>query len=380
MDRRAFLTHCARMGGCALALGAGLLPLAGTARAATLSVVPGLAPGHPSPYFAVRDGGALECTLCPRGCLLPEGGRGACRVRENRGGRLLSLAYANPCAVNIDPIEKKPFFHVLPGTASFSVATAGCNFDCGFCQNWEISQAAPEETRNFDLPPAALADLAVQNRCRSVASTYVEPTVFMEYMQDIGQAARERGLLNTMHSNGFVNEKPLADLCRVLDAACVDLKGFTEGYYRDMTGGSLAPVLATLKRLRAAGVHLELVTLLVPGRNDAVAELKAMSAWVRDELGPDTPLHFTRFVPRYKLKSLQPTPLGTLEEARATALSAGLRYVYLGNVPGHEAENTACPRCQALLIRRVGYRTTVEGLKDGRCVACGEAVPGLWGP
>jgi pyruvate formate lyase activating enzyme len=373
LNRRRFIAACAA---CALTAG---LP-ASSARAAALAPAAGRLGVRPSPFSASLPGGAAQCTLCPNACALAEGERGRCRVRENRGGQVHTLVYGNPCAVNVDPVEKKPFYHVLPGTRSFSLATAGCNLGCLFCQNWEISQARPEDTLNYDLLPDAAVDLALRSGAASLASTYVEPTIFLEYMLDLGRLCRAKGLLKVMHSNGFLNPAPLDALCRVLDAACIDLKGFTEDYYRDTCSGALAPVLASLKQLRARGVHLELVNLMVPGRNDDPAAVRAMCRWVRDELGPDTPLHFTRFYPLYRLKTLPPTPQATLEAAYAAAKEEGLNFAYIGNVPGHPAENTFCPQCKALLIRRVGYSTRVEGMKDGRCAACGRQIPGIWEP
>ncbi len=373
MNRREFLYACA----CCAAAGLGApLPLAGEASA--FAPVRGFMRPRPSPYFESVGGGDVQCTLCPRTCLIGEGERGYCKVRENRGGELQTLVYGNPCAVHVDPIEKKPFFHVLPTTSSFSIATAGCNFDCKFCQNWEISQARPDDTLNFDLPPAAVAELAQKYGCRSIASTYVEPSIFLEYMLDVGREAKKRGVLNLEHSNGFLGERALLDLSEHLDAACIDLKGFTEDYYRDVTEGELAPVLETLARLRRADIHIELVTLVLPGLNDGEADIRAMSRWVRDELGAETPLHFTRFYPRYKLKGLQPTPVPTLERAREAAMDEGLAFVYIGNVPGNPAENTFCPKCGAELIKRKGYRVSFGPFKDGVCLACGCGIPGIW--
>ncbi len=373
LNRRRFLAACA-------ACAAGAVLPAPLARAGGPVHKAGQPGSRPSPFSTPLPDGAAQCTLCPNACALAEGERGRCRVRENRGGRVHTLVWGNPCAVNVDPVEKKPFFHVLPGTRSFSLATAGCNLGCLFCQNWEISQARPEDTLNYDLPPDAAVALAKRSGAASLASTYVEPTIFMEYMLDLGRLCRAQGLLKVMHSNGYVNPGPLDALCHVLDAACIDLKGFTETYYRDMCNGSLAPVLASLRQLRARGVHLELVNLMVPGRNDDPAEVRAMCRWVCGELGPDTPLHFTRFAPQYRLKTLPPTPQATLEAAYATAREEGLNFVYIGNLPGHPAESTFCPDCKALLIRRVGYSTRVEGLREGRCAACGRQVPGIWEP
>lgn len=331
-----------------------------------------------SPYFTPLGNRIIRCELCPHACEVAPGERGRCNVRENIEGRYYSLVYGNPCAVHVDPIEKKPFFHVLPGTKSFSLATAGCNFDCKFCQNWEISQARPEETHNYELSPEDVVAGATASDCRSIASTYVEPTIFMEYMLDIGRAAKPKPLLKVIHSNGFVNPGPLADFCDVLDAACIDLKGFTEAFYRDMTEGSLQPVLGTLKTLRARKIHTEIVNLMITGKNDGPDQVRGMCDWVVRELGADVPLHFTRFYPRYKLKSLPPTPVSTLEAARETAMAAGLQFVYLGNVHPHPAENTYCPDCKACVIARRGYQVDLTGFEEGKCRACGREIPGIW--
>jgi len=374
MHRREFLRAC---GCCALA--AATTPLAfRRAQASPPGLERGFIRPRPSPFFEPLPDGAVRCTLCPRRCAMAPGERGHCEVRQNQDGTLLTLVYGNPCAVNVDPVEKKPFYHVLPGSASFSIATAGCNLDCVFCQNHEISQARPDETMNYDLPPEAVTGYAANYGCRSVAHTYVEPTIFMEYLLDIGALAQKQGLRNVMHSSGYVNPEPLERLCDVLDAACIDLKGFSEDYYREMTGGRLAPVLESLELLRRRGVHLELVTLLVPGKNDDPATLREMCSWIRDTLGPDTPLHFSRFYPMYRLQHVAPTAVADLERARDTAREAGLDYVYIGNVSGHEAQSTRCPGCDALLVHRDGYRVRVEKLAGGACAECGRKVPGIW--
>ncbi len=331
-----------------------------------------------SPYYVSLGNKGVRCTLCPRQCEVEPGDRGYCEVRENRGGKYYSLVYGNPCAIQVDPIEKKPLFHVLPGTSSFSIATAGCNLDCKFCQNWEISQARPEDTFNFKLSPAQVVKLAEKTKCATIASTYVEPTVFIEYMLDIGKLAKKRGILKIYHSNGFICHDPLQDLLRVLGAACIDLKGFTEKYYREITEGELEPVLETIKAIHRHGTHLEIVNLVVPGKNDDMGDIRKMCRWIRENLGPDVPLHFSRFYPRYKLKHLPPTPIATLEKAREMALDTGLHYVYIGNVPGHEAENTYCPKCHEMLIHRVGYRIVENKLKGNRCPKCGTVIAGIW--
>ncbi len=320
----------------------------------------------------------IRCLLCPRKCIVEDGRRGFCRARENEGGIYYTLTYGNPCAVHIDPIEKKPFFHVLPGTYAFSIATSGCNLRCKFCQNWRISQAKVEETFNFDLPPKVAADLAKRLGTFTVTSTYTEPTVFFEYSLDIAKRANELGLIYTYHSNGFINQKPLLLLSDYLKAACIDLKGFSDKFYNDMSDAWLSPVLATLKTLKKKGVWVEIVNLVVPTKNDDEKMIKDMVLWIRDNLGDDVPLHFTRFFPRYKLLNLFPTPIKTLEMAKEIALSFGLKYVYIGNVPGHKAQNTYCPKCGMLLIERKGFFVENMKIKDGRCPKCGEKIPGVW--
>lgn len=372
LSRREFL----KQGGCFIA--SLTAPLSLVPSAAGQGFKKGLIKAKKSPYFKPLENKKIMCTLCPRNCVVEQGKRGYCEVRENRGGIYYSLVYGNPCAVHIDPIEKKPFFHVLPRSSAFSLATAGCNFDCKFCQNWEISQARPEETFNYELPPEEVIKLAKEFRCLSIASTYVEPTIFYEYMHDIGRLTYKEGILNICHSNGYINPKPLRELCKYLDAACIDLKAFSERFYREVTEGSLSPVLNTLKILREEAIHTEIVNLVIPTKNDDLKMIKDMVYWIKEELGLDVPLHFTRFYPQYKLKNLPPTPVETLEKARKLALEEGLRYVYIGNVPGHPGENTYCPNCHKLIIWRLGYRIQQVSLNNGHCAHCGYPIPGIW--
>ncbi len=331
-----------------------------------------------SPHFLPLDNQRIQCQLCPRQCRVAKGQRGFCGVRENRDGKYYSLVYGNPCAVHVDPIEKKPFYHVLPASTSFSIATAGCNFRCKFCQNWEISQTTPDETYNLELPPEKVVALAKRAGSRTIAYTYVEPTIFFEYMVDTARLAKKEGILNVCHSNGFINPAPLKELCQVLDAANIDLKGFTEEYYSSMSQGRLAPVLQTLKTLKNEGVHVEITNLVVPTKNDGAETVGQMCAWIRSELGADTPVHFSRFYPLYKLRNLPPTPVSTLEKNRQIATDTGLEYVYIGNVPGHEGERTYCPRCQKLLIFRQGYSIGQVHLAKGKCKFCGKPIAGIW--
>ena len=377
IGRRDFLKQCGR---CAL-LCASLKTFAwmtAASRAEALDLKKGYLGRKLSPFYTMLEEGRIRCELCPHSCEVEEGERGYCGVRENIGGRYYSLVYGNPCALHVDPIEKKPFFHVLPTSRSFSIATAGCNFDCKFCQNWEISQARPEDTHNYELSPAQAVEQASHYGCQSIASTYVEPTVFTEYMIDIGKLARKQGVLKVMHSNGYINGVPLHELGKYLDAACIDLKGFSESYYREITEGSLEPVLETLKQLKREGIHTEIVNLMVPGKNDDMDQVAAMCKWIKNELGSDVPLHFSRFYPLYKLKSLPPTPVSSLEQARNRALQEGLHFVYIGNVPGHAGEHTDCPKCSTRLIHRRGYKVRIMHLKEGRCDRCGQPVPGIW--
>jgi len=377
MDRRKFIRRC---GQCAAACaGSLLLPgILDLSRAYAAGPKRGAIGRKLSPYYTPLDDNAVQCDLCPHECEVDEGERGICEVRENVEGKYYSLVYGNPCSINVDPTEKKPFYHVLPSTKSFSIATAGCNFDCKFCQNWEIAQARPEETLNYMITPSQIVRLALRYRCTSIASTYVEPTIFMEYMLAIGRLTRPHPLLKVMHSNGFINPKPLDDLCACLDAACIDLKAFTESFYRDVSEGRLQPVLDTLKRLKANGVHTELVNLVVPGKNDQPDQVREMSRWIKTELGADVPLHFSRFYPRYKLKSTPPTSLRTLEQVRSIAMGEGLNYVYLGNVPEHRGGHTYCPRCKRMLIKRIGYNVEVLGMNGDHCRHCGQPIAGIW--
>ena len=343
------------------------LPCRGLA-ASTPEVKQGFIRPHPAAYYRSLPDRRVECQLCPRSCEVLEGDRGDCGVRENRQGKYYTLVYGNPCAVHIDPIEKKPLFHVLPGSGSYSIATAGCNLHCKFCQNWEISQVRPEETYNFDFPPEKVVAAARETKCASIAHTYVEPIIFYEYMQDIGRLAKKAGILNVCHSAGYINDQPLASLADVLDAACIDLKSFDNRFYQELVDGELEPVLKTLKTLSRRQVHLEIVNLVIPQYNDKEETITRMCRWIREELGPLTPLHFSRFYPLHKMQNHYPTPVSTLERAREIALKEGLKYIYIGNLPGHTAENTYCHHCGKLLIARRGYMIGEMYLKDGTCI------------
>jgi pyruvate formate lyase activating enzyme len=329
-------------------------------------------------FYEKLPGKRIQCKLCPRGCMVGDGGRGHCRVRENRGGKYYSLVHSRVCAAHVDPVEKKPFFHFYPGVLAFSIATAGCNVNCKFCQNWEISQAKPEDLPAACLPPADVAATAKRNQCAAVAFTYSEPTVFNEYVTDTADAVREQGLKSIVVSNGFIQQEPLKKLCRHVDAIKIDLKAFSSSYYRDVVNGELQPILDTLVTIRKQQRWLEIVHLVVPTLNDRDAEFRELARWVKSNLGPEVPIHFTRFRPLYLLKNLPPTPVETLERAKAIADTEGLRYVYIGNVPGHPAENTYCPKCKRLLIERAGFTVTQMHVRKGKCEYCQHPIPGVW--
>jgi pyruvate formate lyase activating enzyme len=320
----------------------------------------------------------VKCQLCPRGCVISEGHRGECRVRENRGGKLYTMVYGNPCAVHVDPIEKKPFNHFLPTTQAFSLATAGCNFHCLYCQNWQISQVPPEETDNVDLPPEKVVEWALKTGSRSIAYTYSEPTIFYEYMLTTARLARPAGVRNVVITNGYINSAPLRELCRAVDAFRIDFKGFNEEFYETVCSGTLSPVLEAMKVIYEEGVHLELPVLVVPTLNDDEDEIRGMCRWISDNLGPDVPVHFNRFTPMYKLQNLPSTPVETLERACEIGTEEGINYIYIGNVPGHPANNTYCAHCGKLIIGRAGFYVTEYHLVEGKCAYCGNPIPGVW--
>jgi pyruvate formate lyase activating enzyme len=330
-------------------------------------------------YWSSLDGSTIQCALCPRKCVIQKDGRGFCGVRTNKNGTLYTLGYSNPIAVAIDPIEKKPFFHVTPGEPAFSLAVAGCNMRCVFCQNWQISQAKPDETPSYNMQPIDVVNAAIKNNCKWIVYTYTEPTVFYEYMLDIAKLAKQKGLYNAMHSCGYINKEPLENLLPYMDAVNIDLKGFTEDFYAKMGSFSeLAPVLNTLKLIKQKGVWLEITNLVIPTANDDMQKIKEMCVWIKQNLGDDVPLHFSRFHPDFKLKNLPETPIETLELAHKIAKDAGVKYVYIGNVPGHKYENTFCPRCGKLIVGRTGYSITEINIKDGKCKYCGYKISGVW--
>jgi pyruvate formate lyase activating enzyme len=329
-------------------------------------------------FYQKMDNNLVWCQLCPRRCIIAPGKRGFCRVRENRGGKLYSLVYGKPCAVSIGPVEKKPLYHVIPGHLRLTLATVSCNLRCKHCHNWHISQVGLEGAKNWNLSPEEAVKEAIKQGVKSISFTYTEPTVFYEYMYDISKLAKKQGLKTLLNSNGFINPEPLKKLLEVMDAVNFDLKGFSEKFYHQVCSAELAPVLGSLKMVKEEGVHLEVINLIIPTLNDDPDEIRKMCEWIRENLGEDTPLHFTRFFPAYKLTHLPPTPVETLEKARRIAQKAGLKYVYIGNVPGHLGNNTYCPRCGKLLVRRIHFAVLANNIVQGKCKFCQEEIPGIW--
>jgi pyruvate formate lyase activating enzyme len=329
-------------------------------------------------FYKKLENQKIRCELCPRQCTVAENQRGYCGVRENRGGVFYSLVHSRVCAAHVDPVEKKPLFHYLPGTNAFSLATAGCNLNCKFCQNWEISQSRPEEIPAEYLPPRRVVELAKQYDCPTIAFTYSEPVVFSEFLMDTADAGHEAGIRSLVVSNGFIGQEALQAAYGKMDAVKIDLKAFSESYYRDVVKGQLKPVLETLVTLRKMGKWTEIVYLVLPTLNNSDQEFRGLASWIKANLGVDVPLHFTQFHPEYLLKNLPVTPVATIERARAIALAEGLHYVYIGNVPGHPAQNTYCPGCQRMLVERTGFRAIQTLIQKNRCPFCQQPIPGIW--
>ncbi len=396
ISRREMIRRCT-LGALGLSLGGSLLgelTWPGDAVAATKSApAPGIFKGgapekiwkwSKEAYHTRKLGKAYQCGICPNMCVLEEGDRSFCRVRVHRNGKMYTLVYGNAVAVHVDPIEKKPLNHFLPQTGAFSIATAGCNFRCLNCQNWELSQKRPEETAQpkepyfLDLFPKNVVELAEKTKCASIAYTYNEPTIFYEYMYDTSKLAREKGIRNVWVTNGYMSRGALLELCKYLDAANVDLKSFDDAIYRKLNSGRLQPVLDTLTTLAEEGVWFEVTNLVVPTYTDDMAMIRKMCKWLYKNIGPDYPLHFSRFQPLYKLTHLPATPVNTLNKARKIALEEGLHYVYIGNVPGTKAQNTYCPKCGKLIIERKGYFVLQNNLDGDKCKSCSEKIAGVW--
>jgi len=329
-------------------------------------------------WWEPEQDGKVHCFLCPRHCHVHEGQCGFCFIRVNQGGKLFSLGYAHPAAIQIDPIEKKPLNHFLPGTRVLSMGTAGCNMGCFFCQNWDISKSKVDQVRSTYVPAEDVVALAIANHCPSIAFTYNEPTIWSEYVLDIAAVAKSQGIRSVMVSNGYITREAFHDVYDHIDAANIDLKAFTEEFYGRITLTHLAPVLETLKWLKKeTDVWFEITNLMIPTLNDAADETRRLCDWILENLGPHVPLHFTAFHPDFKLQDKPRTPAGTLHRARAIALEAGIQFVYEGNVYS-DAANTYCPSCREVLIRRSWHNVRENKLEDGHCPNCGFVIPGRW--
>jgi len=320
----------------------------------------------------------VQCELCPKMCLIEPGQSGECRVRINIDGVLRTVVYGFPCSTHIDPIEKKPLFHFRPGSKILSIATVGCNLHCKNCQNWEISQANPEDTKAYALPPEKLIQTVKYYNCPSLAYTYTDPIIFYEYTYDTAKLARQANIHNVLVTAGYINTEPWKRLLEYVDAANVDLKGITEEFYIQVCSGTLKPVQQALVLAKASGILLEVTNLIIPTLNDKPEQIRQLAHWVKANLGSDTPLHFSRFFPRYKMRHLPPTSLKTLDMAREIAISEGLHYIYIGNIQSKFGQNTYCPGCKVLLIERIGYTILQNRLKDGCCPDCGKEIYGVW--
>lgn len=329
-------------------------------------------------YYQLLDDNKVKCTLCPHQCVLSLNKTGLCRTRRNIDGKLISLAYANPCAISVDPIEKKPLQHFLPGSPSFSISTAGCNLRCKNCQNASISQVSPEEVDSYHLPPEQVVEKALEYNCKSIAYTYTDPVVYYEYTLETAKIAHQKGLKNVIVSAGYINIEPLKELLKYIDAANIDLKSFDDKIYKEISGVHLQPVLNTLKEIKKAGVWLEITNLIIPGLNDSSGKVKQLCSWLKNEGFEDFPLHFSKFYPTYKLLDYPPTSTQTVENAIKIAQDTGLNYVYAGNIPGHNNENTFCPNCGKKIIKRTGYQLMNNKIKENSCPKCGQKIAGVW--
>ena len=330
-------------------------------------------------FFSVLPNERVQCDLCPHNCILKEGQRGICGVRQNVTGELVSLVYEKAVATHVDPIEKKPLFHVLPGSFSFSIATAGCNFKCSFCQNHDISQIPPDgKIRGEALPAKQVVELAQQHNCKTIACTYTEPTIYFEYAFDIARLAFEKGIKTVFVSNGFINEEPLKKIAPFLAATNIDLKGWDQDFYRKIVGGDLNKVLDALRLYKKLGVFVEVTTLVVPHYVDNEKTLKEIALFIKNDLGVETPWHISRFYPQFKCDHLPPTSISILRRAREIGLEAGLRYVYSGNVPGDIGEHTYCYSCGEKVIERYGFQILKNNLQQGVCANCHTKLDGIW--
>ncbi len=330
-------------------------------------------------FYKQLDKGTVQCEVCFRGCVLKHSQRSFCRNKVNIDGKLYSLVHSKPSAVHIDPIEKEPAYHMLPGSEILCLGTAGCNFRCKFCHNWHLSQRSIDEMDYvYDLPPEDAVELAIKKKIPTLSFTYNEPTSFYEYVYDIARCAKQEELSILFHSNGSMNPEPLKELLKYTDAVTIDLKGFTQVFYENTSSAQLEPCLRTLKIIRQARKWLEIVNLLIPGLNDNPDDTRRMCLWIKDELGDDVPLHFSRFFPNYRLTHISATPIKSLERAHQIARDVGLKYVTVGNVPGHTLNSTFCPKCDKRIIHRIHFQVLENNIEDGKCKFCGYSISGMW--
>lgn len=329
-------------------------------------------------FYTSEKDRQVRCHLCRFNCLIKEGTRGICAVRENRGGKLYSLVYGKIVAEHVDPIEKKPLFHVMPGSRTYSIASSGCNFHCRHCQNYTISQVhSGSPIEGMERTPQEIVTTAIRQGCRSIAYTYTEPTIFYEFALETARLAKENGLANFFVTNGYIAKEPLARIAPFLDAANIDLKGFSEEFYGKIVRARLSEVLDSIIEYRRLGIWIEITTLIIPGLNDAEEELQGIAEFIAGQLGKETPWHVSQFYPTYQLTNLPRTPVSTLRRAREIGMAAGLQYVYEGNVPGEGGENTRCPSCSEMLIERFGYKIISNSIINGACSNCRQKIAGI---
>ncbi len=378
MSRREFFDKCARAGALGLVPGGLAGRVLDSVGAGTREV--GNVSNEPATHWVPLAGGVVKCKLCPRGCEISHGERGFCGVRENRDGKFITRVYGKPAQVRDDAMEKGPFFHYLPATSTLALGTAGCNLDCGYCQSWEFAQARPELTDNKNLPPDSLVGQVKDSGLKSITFTYSEPIVCIEYLLDTVELAHKNGIRVLVKTGAYACEGSAREICAAVDAINIDFKAYSPEVYKKITTAEMEPMLQFIKIAAESDTWLELTTLVVPGYNDSDDMTKRMCQWIIANCGANTPLHLSRFFPKYKFRHIDPTPAETLRRLRKTAINTGMKYVYLGNMGGDPAESTYCPKCWAKVISRVGYRVANQALdlKTSRCTKCGYYIPGVW--
>lgn len=380
LNRRDFLSACGKASLGTLLAGGLLGATTDWLSPQAVEAAVGNVSNHTARFWEKRAGNTVVCHLCPRGCVLAPGARGDCRARINQGGQLISLVYGKPVAVHGDPIEKAPFFHFLPGSKTLAVGTAGCGLHCKYCQNWEFTQANPETTDNKSLSPQGMVDQVKRYGIPIIIFTLNDPIQCIEYLLDTAQIARSQGIITLMHTGAYACSEPFQEMCTAVDAISIDLKGFTEDFYANITGGQLSTVLANIKTAHQTGKWLELTNLVIPGYNEDHSTFRQMCQWILSNLGPDVPLFVSRFFPKYQLRRLTAASPDTMRSLRKIGYEVGLRYVYLGNMPGDPAESTYCPACGMKVMKRNGSQITNTGLDlaTGRCTKCSYVIPGVW--